>query len=134
MFNITIMPSTPQAVIFQKTGEKKNLVLVLSDGENIHDSIKLGMKENNIEKADVEEINGVLKNASVNYLLGSHYKSRELQNIKVLKAFGKYELKGETLWGNLHVVIPIPKPTTVTLVKGIASENLEIVLSFVELK
>ncbi len=127
-----MIPST-NSMIFKKTGEKKVLTLMLSEGENIHDSIKQGMKENSIEKATIEEMNGILSSASVNYMLGSHYKSQEFENIPVLKAFGKYELQGETLWGNLHIVVPMPKPTNVTLLKGTAKDNLEIKISFVQI-
>lgn len=126
--------SNNDSIIFRKTGEKKVLTLSLSGGENIIESIKQGMKENAIEKATIEEINGTIATASVNYMLGSRYKSQDLENIQVLKAFGKYELKAKTnLWGNLHITIPMPKPLTVTLVKGIAGENLEIKMSFVQI-
>jgi len=118
-------------------GAKKTLVLELSEGEDIFECIKQGMLQNQIEKAKVEAIEGKVKEAGINYFVGSSYKNKELEEAVVEKAGGSYELKGknrETLFGNLHIVIPIGgKKNTVTLTKAKAAEGLKVFISFIEI-
>lgn len=128
----------PQAQIFSGKGIKKELILELSEGEDLFESIRQGMIQNGITSADVKAIEGKLASASINYMIGSRYVFEEVENAKVERASGKYELKGkkqDQLYGNMHVVIKwADKPVTATLVKAKASEGTKVRLSFVEIK
>jgi len=124
--------------IFHGKGTKKELVLELSEGEDIFECIRNGMLQNGVTSADVKAIEGNLCKASINYMRGSRYVFDELENVKIEKASGKYELKGkkqDQLYGNLHVVVKIAdKPVTATLVRGKASEGTKVHLEFIEVQ
>ncbi|MEM4662489.1 MAG: DUF296 domain-containing protein [Candidatus Diapherotrites archaeon] len=123
--------------LFTGKGIKKELILELSEGEDIFECIRLGMIQNNIKEAHVKAIEGKLSNASINYMSGSKYVFDELKNLEVLKTYGKYELKGKNqdqLYGNLHIVAKIAgKPVSATLTKARATEGLKIRLQFVDI-
>jgi len=126
--------SLPVSEFFSGKGIPKELLLELSEDEDVFDSIKQGMLENNLNKVLVKKIEGHIKKAFINYMLGSRFKSREIQKIKVEDASGHYELMGKDFFGNLHVIINEEgKRNTVTLTKGKASEGLKITLSFVQI-
>jgi len=124
------------ATIFMGRGIQKTLTLELSNGEGIFACIRQGMLENNIRKAEVTAIEGAIAHGTINYMAGCFYKSREIKNAEVIRAHGKYELKGnaKNLFGNLHIAIDISgRPTTVTLVEGSASGGLKARMSFIDI-
>ena len=121
--------------IFQGKGSQKNLVLELSENESIIESIKQGMAENKISRAEVKDMQGKIKEVTVNFMLGSKFKSKEMNEAKVNGASGHYELKTNSFFGNLHIVIEDSgKLNAFTLVKAKAVESLKIMLSFIEIK
>lgn len=126
-----------ETYLFTARGTEKDLVLELDENEDIVSSIRTGMLHNNITRATVKSIEGKIKEGMVNYFVGSNYKAREIKNMPVENAHGKYELRGrnrDELWGNLHVTISQNgKKETATLGKSRASSGLKIRLSFVEL-
>ncbi|MEM4598683.1 MAG: DUF296 domain-containing protein [Candidatus Diapherotrites archaeon] len=128
----------PSSQLFKGKGVKKDLVLELSQGEDVFECIRQGMMQQKIKEANVKAIEGVLSKASINYMSGSRYIFDELSGVSVLKTHGKYELRGknnDVLYGNLHVVVKLAgKPVSATLTKATASEGLKIRLQFVEVE
>lgn len=130
------MPGKNNALIFKGRGVKKELVLQLSDGEDLFACIRQAMMEGRIERSTVEAIEGEIKEGNVNYFQGNKYKSLEIENAKVYKASGKFEMKGpkmDELFGKISIIInQNGRMNTVTLGKGNAVEGLKIRLSFID--
>ena len=120
-------------MIFKGRGVRKELVLQLSDGEDLFACIRQAMAEGKIERSEVAAIEGRIKEGNVNYFQGNKYKSLEIKDANVYKASGKYEMRGRDLFGKISVIInQNGRMNTVTLGKGTASEGLKIRLSFIE--
>ncbi|MBI5553258.1 MAG: DUF296 domain-containing protein [Candidatus Diapherotrites archaeon] len=122
--------------IFRAKGTPKTMILELDEDEDLFESLRTGMMQHNLERATVESMEGTLKNASVNYMLGSQYKYEEMPTVLVRKAHGKYELMGKQkqLHGNLHAIIDLRgENMTVTVGKGKATAGFKIRLSFIEI-
>ncbi len=126
------------ATMFVGKGSKKDLVLELCEGEDILDCIKQGMIMNNVHKVKVVGIEGIVKEATVNYMMGSNFKHRDLRNAKPTMAGGHYELMGRDrneLYGNLKIVLREGnRIETYTVAEGIASEGLKIRLQFINVE
>ncbi|MFH1257290.1 MAG: DUF296 domain-containing protein [Candidatus Diapherotrites archaeon] len=121
------------AQLFKKKGEKKVLRLVLDEGDIVLDSIKKAMAEHEIEQAKVEDMNGILREATVNYMNGSRYESKVLKNQQILRASGNFKHHYGELYGSMNVSTADKNPLTATFVKGKAAEGLEIKMSFIQL-
>ncbi len=132
MLNELIMRLQPTQ-IFSGKGKKKELTLELSEDEDLFDCIKQGMQENNISKASITEIKGKIKSGSMNFMLGSRFRAKEIKNSNVVKASGEYELNGNKLYGNMHVLLENDKSNG-TLSKAKVSEGTKVILSFVEIQ
>ena len=120
--------------LFSKKAERKILTLILSENEDILASIKEGMRQHNLRECKVEGMGGKIKQGQINFTERSQYKVMNLQDSEVMLASGNFKRSFDDLWGGMHVSLSGKKPVTGTLVKGTASEGLEIKLSFVEAK
>ncbi|NMA44328.1 MAG: hypothetical protein GX950_00745 [Candidatus Diapherotrites archaeon] len=109
----------------------KILTLILDEGDDVMTCIKLGMQQNNIREAKVEDIEGFLLKGAINCMEGHKYKRIEVENIELLRASGNFKFGGEDLWGNLNIFTAGRKPISGTLHKGIAKDGLTIKLKFV---
>ena len=63
------------AIIFRKRGERKNLRLILDEGDDILSCVKQAMAEHKIEEAKIEALTGVFKEGEMNYFEGNKYKN-----------------------------------------------------------
>ncbi len=106
--------------------EKNKLTLVLEEGDNVLKSIKEGMLENKLKEASVVSINGSLLEGIISTQNGQV----KVEDIGLLNAKGKFKFGGDELWGKLNIFTEGKKPIDGVLLKGIAKENLELVLEF----
>ncbi|MDO8627480.1 MAG: hypothetical protein Q7K42_03375 [Candidatus Diapherotrites archaeon] len=118
--------------LFQKRGEKRTLTLILDEGDSILECIKTGMKQQGLNEVTIEGMSGTIKEGIGSYMEGSRFMTKNFANDDVFNASGKYKLQVDQLWGNLHVIINVKSPLNVTLVKGKASQDLKIDMSFIE--
>ncbi len=123
------------AILVNGKIQKKKLIIELSEGEDIYSCIKESMKINNVKKAGLIDINGEIKNASLNYFLGNSHKNKLVKEIKILKSSGHFELSKKTgLFGTIKISFKEEnKNNNYTLVKAIAKEGLKIELEFFEM-
>lgn len=121
------------AIIFKKKGEKRLVTLILDEGESILESVKQGMKENNFPECKIEGMTGKIKQGMINFFVGNSYKSKELFDTDVFLASGHFKLSGDEIWGSMNISINPKHPFTGTLVRGTASNGLEVKLSYIEL-
>ncbi|MDD3160100.1 MAG: DUF296 domain-containing protein [Candidatus ainarchaeum sp.] len=105
-----------------EVNERKILKLVLDDGEDIRKCIEQGMKDNNLKDANVVEIVGNLKNATIDSKEGR----LEFENIEFVNAKGKFKIGGGDLWGAIEVFTSQKKPIAGKLLKATASQDVEI--------
>ena len=126
------MPAV-DAYLFNKKGEKKILRVILDEDDAILTCIKKAMKENNVGDCKVENAEGYVKEATVNYMEGSTYKSKVFKDTKVFMASGHFKLNFDELFGVLHLSLGDKRPVSTTFVKGTAKQGLEIRLSYVYL-
>ncbi len=119
--------------LFNKKGIKRDLTLVLDEGEEILSCIKKGMIDNNLSEVKVEAIEGRAKELLLNYFVRNNFKSSTEKDANIMLASGGFKLSYGELFGSAKVVTGGKPPVHGTLVKGIAADGLTIKLSFVEL-
>ncbi|MDD3083919.1 MAG: DUF296 domain-containing protein [Candidatus ainarchaeum sp.] len=107
--------------------EKNKLKLILEEDEDLLKSIEQGMKENNIKSAEVTSINGFLKKGLIS---SKEEGKKNISEIEIIKANGKFKFGGEDLWGKLEIFSGGKKPLSGQLLIGIATEGLEIIMEY----
>lgn len=122
------------AILFNKKGIRKNLSLILDEGDDIVSCIRQGMKEHDLSEARVDGMEGKIREGIANYMSGSHYKSKSLNNQEIIMASGSYKLSFDELFGSMNITTGGKPPITATFVKGKACQNLKIILSFIEIE
>lgn len=110
--------------------KRKNLKLILDEGDEILFSISRGMIENNLIKAKLENITGFLLSGVV--LDDKTSEKIEVFDKEIISANAIFSLTNGDLWGTLNIFIDKVKPITGKLIKGTAKEGTQIVLSFEE--
>ena len=112
----------------QKKSNKKILKLVLEEGDSIIKSIEQGMRENDIKEANVDDINGAAKEATITNMEKGKYNEFEVRETELIRASGIFKFGGDDLWGSLNVFTGGRKPISGKLTKGTAMDGLEIKL------
>jgi len=125
------MPAKLDSMLIKEKIPRKNLILELDEGDDVMTCIKMGMAQNKVREAKVEDVSGNLANAAINCMEGQKYKRIEIKETEILRASGIFKFGGDDLWGNLHVFTAGRKPVSGTLHKGIAKQGFKIILSFV---
>ncbi|MBN2126894.1 MAG: hypothetical protein JW703_00710 [Candidatus Diapherotrites archaeon] len=115
-------------------GEKKFLKLIFEEGDEILTGIKNAMKENSLKEIKLEEIEGKIKKAKLQYMEAAKLKSREFENIEPIRISGTIKLSFEELFGPVHISFNPKNPISATLLTGIAEQELIIKASYIELK
>lgn len=118
--------------LFNKKGVKRNLTLILDEDDNILDSIKVGMQKHGINEAKIESVEGMIKECLINYFEHNNFKSQILKNAPIMVASGSFKLSYGDLYGSMKIATAQKPPIQGTLVKGKASQDLTIKMSFVE--
>ena len=121
------------AHIFNKRGVKKELTLVLDEGDSILDSVKRAMGEHNVPEVNVEEAEGTIKEGAINFFERSSYRNAQLRNSRVIRVSGNFKLSYGELYGTMKIFTYDKPPLHGTLVKGAAAQGFTLKLSFVEL-
>ena len=112
----------------QKKSNKKILKLVLEEDDPIIKSIEQGMRENDIKEANVDDINGAVKEATITNMEKGKYNEFEVRETELIRASGIFKFGGDDLWGSLNVFTGGRKPISGKLTKGTAMDGLEIKL------
>ena len=121
------------AHLFNKKGVKKFLKLELEDGEGILESIKQGMKENNLKEVKIEKIEGPVEEILLNYFEKGTFKSNVIKDTNIMLASGNFKLSYGDLFGQTKVVTNNKPPVHGSLVRGKAKDGLKLSLSFLDL-
>ena len=132
-YSVRNMPHIDSVLTNFKT-EKKVLKVQLEEGESILKALPVALTQNNVREAKVEEINGTLKEALINYFSGNKFYSKKLSNTQIFRAHGNVRESFGDLYGSIHVSITPKNPFSGTLVNAIAGKDSEVVLSFLEYK
>jgi len=122
------------AHIFNGKGTKKNLKLVLDQGDGLLESIKCGMQEHNLDKVQISSVDGKIHEAVINYFEGGNFKASVIKNKEILNASGSFNLSYGELFGQMKIVTEDKPPLHGTLVRGKALDGFTINLIFVEVK
>ncbi|MCR4335157.1 MAG: hypothetical protein NUV57_01320 [archaeon] len=122
------------AHLFNGKGIKKNLKLVLDQGDGLIESIKQGMKEHHLDKVQVGFVDGKIQEAVINYFEGGNFKASVIKNKTILTASGSFTLSYDELFGQMKIVTADKPPVHGTLVRGKAEDGFTINLTFVEIK
>tara|TARA_Y100000310_G_scaffold71983_1_gene67918 strand:+ start:641 stop:1036 length:396 start_codon:yes stop_codon:yes gene_type:complete len=120
--------------LFNGKGIKKNLKLVLEQGDGLIESIKQGMKEHNLNKVQVGSVDGKIQEAVINYFEGGNFKASVIRNKEILNASGSFTISYDDLFGQMKIVTSDKPPVHGTLVRGKAEDGFIINLTFVEIK
>ncbi len=126
-----IMPTKMDSMLIKEKIPRKTLTLILDEGDDVMTCIKLGMQQNKVREAKLEDVSGFLATGTINCMDGHKYKRIEVNNIELLRASGNFKFGGEDMWGNLNVFTSGRKPVSGTLYKGSAKQGLTIKLTFV---
>jgi hypothetical protein len=121
------------AYIFNKKGIKRNLTLILDEGDGILESIKQGMIQHGLNEVKIEGAEGKVKEVVINYFEHNQFKSSVLKDSNVMLASGSFKLSYGDLYGSMKIATSDKPPMHGTLVKGTAHDGFVIKLSFVEL-
>jgi len=108
---------------------KKILRLFLEEDDNLLKSIEEGMKKHCVKEANIEDINGNVKDATITNMEKGKYNEFEIRETELIRASGLFKFGGEDLWGSLNVFTGGRKPISGKLTKGTAMDGLEIKLS-----
>lgn len=108
--------------------EKKVLKLILEEDDSIIRSIEEGMKAHNIREANIEDVNGSIKEGTITNMEKGKYNEFEIRETQLLRASGIFKFGGDDLWGSLNVFTGGKRPISGKLTKGIAMDGLEITL------
>jgi len=119
--------------LFNKKSIKKFLTVSFDDGENILDCLEQAMIEHNLRECRVERLDGTIKTAKVNFFEGGKFGASTIKNKPIMAASGNFKLSGGDLWGSMNICTSEKKPLSCTFVTGLASENLQLKVSFVEI-
>jgi len=108
---------------------KKILRLFLEEDDNLLKSIEEGMKKHGVKEANIEDINGNVKDATITNMEKGKYNEFEIRETELIRASGLFKFGGDDLWGSLNVFTGGRKPISGKLTKGTAMDGLEIKLS-----
>ena len=125
------MPSTGYS-FFNKRGVKRELTLLLDEGDDVLECVQAGMREHSLSEVTVTGIEGTLAEGIINYFLKNEFKSAVLKDKALLSASGSFKLTHEGLFGSMKVIAMGRPPLHGTLVKGKAGNDFTLKLSFVE--
>lgn len=91
-----------------KKGKMKELEMVLEDGEDIMESIKTAMIQNNISKGEIVRFEGKIKDANITYFQKSVLKNVEFDDPKeVVRANGEIKIDysdNNRLFGRIRLI------------------------------
>lgn len=122
------------SAFLNKKGQKVHLKLFLDDGEDVLESIKQAMAENNLDECKTIEFNGKVKEGMINYFMGNSYRSKELNEVQIQRVSSQYTKTKQGITGDLHVTVAFGNNRiTGTLVKGKSSGESQITLEFIKL-
>ncbi|MBT4192657.1 MAG: hypothetical protein HOE11_05085 [Candidatus Diapherotrites archaeon] len=124
--------SSINSMIIKEKISIKNLKLFLDEDDVIIDCIKQGMVEHTINECNVTSVNGKIKSGLISYMDKSRFKSAELNNQEILKASGNFKCNYNDFCGKLNVFTAGRKPLSGSLTKGIAQQDFEIILRFIQ--
>lgn len=119
--------------IFDKKSVKKNLTLVLDEGDDIISCIKDGMAQHGVDKVSVDSVDGMVNEALINYFERNSFKSSVIRDKSILIASGAFKLSFGELFGQMKIVTNDKPPMHGTLVRGRAKGNFTLRLAFHEL-
>jgi hypothetical protein len=114
--------------------EKKFLKLIFEEGDEIVSGIKQAMDENALKEIQLEEIEGKLKTAKVQYMEAGKFKSKVFENILPIRISGTLKLNFGELYGSIRLSFNPKNPISATLTAGLAEQELIIKASYIELK
>ena len=121
----------PDSVIIREPIKKHFLTIIFEDNDDVYSCIRQSIIENNLNKCFVEDCSGIIKNGLVNCFSGNCFKKIDFCEKEISIASGEFKLNNKKeLFGNLKIITKERKPIQGTLVKGIAKNNLKIILGF----
>jgi len=86
------------------------------------------MRENNVKEANVDDIDGAAKEATITNMEKGKYNEFEVRETELIRASGIFKFGGDDLWGSLNVFTGGRKPISGKLTKGTAMDGLQIKL------
>jgi len=114
--------------------EKKILKLIFEEGDEINSGIKQAMQEHELKEIKLEEIEGIIKKAKLEYFKAGKLKVKIFENIEPLRISGTLKLSFEELYGTIRLSFNPKNPLSGTLISGITEQEVIITASYVELK
>src|SRR3989344_4917088 len=120
------------AHIFNKRGVKRQIELFFDEDDSILDSIKSAMNEHNVREVNIEEADGTMKEAVVNYFERSSYQSKVLKDASIMRVSGNFKLSYGDLYGKMNIATFDKPPVQGTLVRGSAKAGFTLKLSFIQ--
>jgi hypothetical protein len=116
----------------EKKWEKKVLRLILEEGEDVFVSIKKAMKEHKLKQCKIDDMEGTLLKGEINFFEGNQFKNQKFENLSILRGVGSFKLDFGELYGSLSITTKEKNPKTGMLLKGKASEGLQLKISFIQ--
>lgn len=120
------------AYLFNKKGVRRNVTIILDEGDGIIESIRAAMNEHKISEAKLDALDGTIRDGVINFFERNQFKSANLKDAKVMIASGNFKLSYGEIFGGMKVATETKPPMHGTFVKGKAAEGLTINLSFLE--
>jgi hypothetical protein len=126
------MPHVVSDIFRKNKGERKALIITLSEGESIAESIAAAMMEHNITEAKIVDMQGTIQEGNVMYLENGERRGASVKNQQVNAASGDVKVNANELWGDITINFGAHRPIRGILQAGKAAEGLEIRLNFYE--
>ncbi|MFH1544770.1 MAG: hypothetical protein ABIE23_01585 [archaeon] len=125
------MPLMESQILTEKA-ELKYLNLAFDEGDEVIPLMKQALMEAGIDNAKIVGCSGIIRQGIMNYFQKSFYKSRELNNTRVMNGSGRFVKEGNDFRGDFHIAVLIGSQYwNGTLVKGIASDGFSIRIEFI---
>ncbi len=122
------------ASCFFKGGQKRCLTLQLDEADNILECLEKAMTEARISEGSIIGCQGSVKEGKMNGFSQGKYVVREIKDTPLAAASGRFVRTKDGLKGDLHILCKQGMTSfNGTLLKGTASNGMELKLEFVDL-
>ena len=114
----------------------REMEIILDQNDDLLDSIKITMKQNNITKANVTVFEGKVQSLSVNYFENSSLKNvKYFEPHEIVRGLGelKYDFIKDSIFGRVRIIYKHKDKTfDGILMAGKASDGFKIIFTYLE--